>query len=468
MSDGRREDREDDSAGADISPDDDTEQGEEPPGYGVDDAPVDVPDEEPPDLPPAEIDRTFDLLEEAVVDEELEGRQLDRLLSILESAVAVPSETNPEAIAELLSLLEGAIVEPDDIDRGDVGGLLSVLEGAIASTTAASERTLGDIFDVVGTSITDPSSIDAEDVERFRTGLEDAIVEITDPDASGIDRLFPVPGLTGVDPEDIEDDATLDMFRMARIGAAMTQQATGYSVESGVRTGTRMAYAASTSESPAELLTEMRAIALDELQRAGIDVGEERVDWLEAHQERTGDRRPVTRESLRKRGSELLSKSAEIGRDETLHPAFSSILDQLAADEARILRLFGTEGRQPSVDIRDKGYIPFKSTLIAENLTRVGSDAGCRHPDRTPIYLQNLERLGLIVFSDEPVENLKEYQVLEAQPHIENAREKAKRPKPVYGSIHLTDFGIDFCEVCLPFEVGVEYRETKLRKESDN
>ncbi|MEF8806938.1 DUF4393 domain-containing protein [Natronomonas sp.] len=465
MSDGRRED---DTGDADLPPDDDTERGEEPPGYGVDDPPVDVPDEEPPDLPPAEIDRTFDLLEEAVVDEELEGRQLDRLLSVLESAVAVPSETNPEAIAELLSLLEGAIVEPDDIDRGNVGGLLSVLEGAIASTTAASERTLGDIFDVVGTSITDPSSIDAEDVERFRTGLEDAIVEITDPDGSGIDRLFPVPGLTGVDPEDIEDDATLDMFRMARIGAAMTQQATGYSVESGVRTGTRMAYAASTSESPAELLTEMRAIALDELQRAGIDVGEERVDWLEAHQERTGDRRPVTRESLRKRGSELLSKSAEIGRDETLHPAFSSILDQLAADEARILRLFGTEGRQPSVDIRDKGYIPFKSTLIAENLTRVGSDAGCRHPDRTPIYLQNLERLGLIIFSDEPVENLKEYQVLEAQPHIEAAREEAKRPKPVYGSIHLTDFGIDFCEVCLPFEVNVDYRETKLRKETDN
>ncbi|WP_336134596.1 Abi-alpha family protein [Natronomonas amylolytica] len=470
MSDGRREDREnsEDDGGAADTPPDDVERDEESPGYGADDAPVDVPDEAPADLPPAEVDRTFELLEEAVVDEELEGRQLERLLSVLESAVAVPSRADPEAIAELLSLLEAAIVDPDDIDRGDLEGLLSVIEGAIASTTTASEETLGDLFDVVGASVADPSSIDAEDVERFRTGLEDAIVEVSDPGASGIDRLFPVPGMTGVDPEAIEDDATLDMFRMARIGAAMTQRATGYSVESGVRTGTRMAYAASTSESPAELLTEMRAIALDELQRAGIDVGEERVDWLEAHQDRTADRRPVTRESLRKRGSELLSKSAEIGRDETLHPAFPSILDQLAADEARILRLFGTEGRQPSIDIRDKGYIPFKSTLVAENLTRVGSDAGCRHPDRTPIYLQNLERLGLISFSDEPVENLKQYQVLEAQPHIEDAREKAKRPKPVYGSIHLTDFGIDFCEVCLPFEVGVEYRETKLRKDVDN
>jgi hypothetical protein len=391
MSDGRREDRGDDTGDADIPPDDDAERGEAPPGYGVDDAPVEVPDEEPADLPPAEIDRTFELLEEAVVDEALEDRQLDRLLSVLESAVAVPSETNPEAIAE-----------------------------------------------------------------------------ITDPGGSGIDRLFPVPGLTGVDPEDIEDDATLGMFRMARIGAAMTQRATGYSIESGVRTGTRMAYAASTSESPAELLTEMRAIALDELQRAGIDVGEERVDWLAAHQDRTADRRPVTRESLRKRGTELLSKSAEIGRDETLHPAFPSILDQLAADEARILRLLGTEGRQPSMDVRDKGYIPFRSTVIAENLTRMGSDAGCRHPDRTPIYLQNLERLGLIAFSDEPIENLKQYQVLEAQPHIEEAREKAKRPKTVYGSIHLTDLGVDFCRTCLPFEVTVDYRETRLRKDADN
>lgn len=473
MSDGRREDREDRPDGYDASDssddsdaDDETERREEPPGYGPDTS-ADVPDEGDT-LPPADVDRAFELLEEAINDEEIEGRQFDRLLSILESAVAVPSETDPEAIAELLSLLEAGLIEPDDINETDVDGLLSVLEGAIASTTSASEETLADLFDVVGAGITDPGSIDAADVERFREGLEDAIVQITDPTGAGIDRLFPVPGLTGVDPDEIEEEGPVDLFRMARVGAAMTQRATGYSVDSGIRTGTRMAYAASTSESPADLLTEMRAIALDELQRAGIDVGEDRADWLEAHEDEATSRRPVTRESLRKRGADLLSQSAEIGRDETLHPAFPSMLDQLAADEARILRLLGTEGRQPSMDVLDKGYIPFRSTTIAENLTRMGSDAGCRHPDRTPIYLQNLERMGLIAFSDEPIENLKQYQVLEAQPHIEDAREKAKRPKTVYKSIHLTDLGVDFCRTCLPFDVTADYRETKLRKDADN
>ncbi|QLD86250.1 DUF4393 domain-containing protein [Natronomonas halophila] len=470
MSDDRGEDREDGGDASETSDEalDDTDRSEEPPGYAAEDAPTDVPEDETGDLPPAEIDRAFELLEEAINEEEIEYRQFDRLLSILESAVAVPARTDPEAVAELLSLLEAGLVEPDDLDETDVEGLLAVLEGAIASTTTASEETLADLFDVVGAGITDPSSIDAADVERFRTGLEDAIVEITDPGGSGIDRLFPIPGLTGVTQEDIDDEGAVDLFRMARVGAAMTQRATGYSVDSGIRTGTRMAYAASTSESPAQLLTEMRAIALDELQRAGIDVGEERADWLEAHEDETTSRRPMTREALQKRGTELLSQSAEIGRDETLHPAFPSILDQLAADEARILRLLGTEGRQASMDVHDKGYIPFKSTVIAENLTRIGSDAGCRHADRTPIYLQNLERLGLIVFSDQPVENLKEYQVLEAQPHIEEAREKAKRAKTVYGSIHLTDFGVDFCKACLPFEVAVDYRETRLRKDVEN
>jgi hypothetical protein len=483
MSDGRREDPDAEDAGdspdgptdrpdgsRDAPVDEDDPETEAVPGTDETPpaSPTDLPDDESTELPPAEIDRTFDLLEAAVADEGLDGRQLDRLLSVLESAVAVPARTDPEAIAELLSLLEATIVDPDDVDQSDLEGLLSVLEGAIASTTTASEETLGDLFDVVGAGITDPGNIDAADVERFRTGLEDAIVEITDPGGAGIDRLFPVPGLTGVDPETLDDEGAVDLFRMARIGAAMTQRATGYSVESGVRTGTRMAYAASTVESPAELLTEMRAIALDELQRAGIDVGEGYAGWLEAHEEETTGRRPVTRESLRKRGAELLSKSAEVGRDERLHPAFPSLLDQLSADEARILRLLGTEGRQASMDVYDRGYLPFKSTLIAENLTRIGSDAGCRHPDRTPIYLQNLERLGLIAFSEEPVENLKRYQVLEAQPHIEDAREKATRAKTVYGSIHLTDFGVDFCEACLPFEVRVDYRKTRLRKEADN
>jgi hypothetical protein len=428
---------------------------------------IDVDAVEEGDMAPREVERVFSLLEEATAEDALDGRQLQRLLSVLENSVASPSETNPETFAELVSILEETIIAPENLDEVDVDGLLSVLEEAVAGATTADSESLEELFDVVGEGLTDPTAIEPEDVERFRAGIEDALIDITDSASGGIGGLFPIPGMAGPPPEDAaEADDNYDMFRIARIGAAMTQRATGYSVESGIRTGTRMAYAAANSESPARLITESRAIALDELQRAGVDIGDEQADWLEEHEDDIIDSRPVTAETLRERGERLLSKSAEVGRDETIHPAFPSILEQLAADEARILRLLAEEGTQATMDIRDKKLLPFKSTLVAEKLTMIGSDAGCRYSERTPIYLKNLERLGLIDFSEEPIDDLKQYQVLEAQSHIEAAREAADRPKTVYGSVALSELGIDFCETCLPVSVEAERTASRFRKES--
>ena len=429
---------------------------------------VDV-DESARDLSPQEIDRVFSLMERAIVNDALEGRQLERLLNVLENAVAGPSETNPRTVAELVSVLEDAILDPEDLEGVDVDGLLSVVEDAVAGATSADEEHLREAFGVLEEAIQDPTGIDPEDVERFRAGLEGAIVDMTDPSRSGgIDALFPLFDLGGADPEDAGGDAgDPDMFRIARVATGMTQRATGYSMESGVRTGTRMAYAVANSESPAELLTETRAITLDELQRAGIDIGEEQADWLEEHEEELVSGRPMSRERLLERGSRLLSQSAEIGREESSHPAFPSILEDLAPDEARMLRLLATEGTQPCLDVRDRELIPLQSRLVAPKLTMIGSDAGCRHPEKTPLYLQNLERLGLVAVSEEPVEDLKQYQVLEAQPHVEAAREAARRPKTVYRSVHLTDFGVEFCRTCLPVDVLDVRPATRFRREGE-
>lgn len=432
--------------------------------------PPDADGEPEADLPPEEVDRVFAVMDEAVTGDVVEGSQVRRLLSVLERALSSPAETNPETLAELVSILEEALVDPDDLGDVDVDGVLGVLEEAVGGATAADSENLQDVFAVLEEGFTDPAALDPEDVERFRSGLEGAIVDLTDPAGGEFGGLFPVPGLTGVDPEEVEqapDGDAVDLYSIARVATAMTQRATGYSMETGIRTGTRMAYAAATSESPAALLTETRAIALDELRRAGVDIGEEQADWLDAHEDEIADRRPVTAETLRERGERLLSKSAEVGRDESLHPAYPSILDELAADEARILRLLATDGTQAYMDVRDRGYVPFSSRLVAEHMTMVGADAGCRLPERTPIYLQNLERLGLVTFEEDPIDDLKRYQVLEAQPHIEAAREAAKRPKTVYGSLYLTDLGVDFCETCLPVSVDLERSRARFRREAE-
>ena len=151
--------------------------------------------------------------------------------------------------------------------------------------------------------------------------------------------------------------------------------------------------------------------------------------------------------TLRERGDELLRRSADVHENEDEHPAFERILDEIAPDEARVLRLLCTAGPQPAVDVR-AGALPLNATtdLIAPGLTMIGAEAGCRRPERVPVYLNNLERLGLVWFSREPVPDQARYQVLEAQPDVIEALRSKGRARTVRRSIALTAFGEDFCE----------------------
>ncbi len=135
------------------------------------------------------------------------------------------------------------------------------------------------------------------------------------------------------------------------------------------------------------------------------------------------------------------------------HPAFARILTELAPDEARILRVLMLEGPQPMVDVRATNLIGVGSQLVAPGLNMIGPQAGLRRQDRVASYLDNLQRLGLIAFSDKPLEDSITYQVLEAQPDVLDAIKQTARAKTVRRSIRLTPFGRDFCVVCLPTDL---------------
>jgi hypothetical protein len=163
----------------------------------------------------------------------------------------------------------------------------------------------------------------------------------------------------------------------------------------------------------------------------------------------------ITDADLRARGAELLRRSADVDYDLDAHPAYARIISELAPDEARILRLLAQRGPRPAVDVRTAGAIGrLKSDLVAPGLTMIGSEAGCRYPDRVNRYLDNLGRLGLIWFSREQLDDLQLYQVLEAQPDVAKALEKGGRARTVRRSIELTGFGHDFCETCLPLDTA--------------
>jgi hypothetical protein len=155
-------------------------------------------------------------------------------------------------------------------------------------------------------------------------------------------------------------------------------------------------------------------------------------------------------EALRARGAELLRRSAAGEPDESSHPAYATILEQMAPDEARILRLLCTDGDQPAVDVRSAPLIGPRSQVVAEGLNMIGLQAGLPETDRVASHLNNLHRLGLIWFSKEPIADPASYQALEAQPAVLEAVRSSARTKTVHRSIRLTPFGQDFCQACLP------------------
>jgi hypothetical protein len=242
---------------------------------------------------------------------------------------------------------------------------------------------------------------------------------------------------------------------LARVAAGMWWQAARWGMTRSVGAGGRLARAAADPARSAHLLDELgrelRGYARDLL---GVTDLEERVARLapppKTDEDETG---PVSeREALRVRGAELLREAARIAPDERAHPAYARILTELAPDEGRILRLLATQGSQPAVDVRAANFIGVGSELVTGGMNMIGAQAGCQHRGRVPAYLNNLERLGLIWFSREPVGDPVAYQVLEAQPEVMEAMRSAGRAKTVQRSIVLTPFGEDFCAVCLPLE----------------
>lgn len=166
---------------------------------------------------------------------------------------------------------------------------------------------------------------------------------------------------------------------------------------------------------------------------------------------RRGGKQPAALESsLRERGEELLRKSRDVWNEDTGHPAYGRILDELAPDEARILLLLLRGGPQPSVDVRTGGLTgAVSSSLVAAGMNMIGPRAGVRHLDAIPAYLNNLVRLGLVVTSREQIEDPLEYQVVEAQPDVLEAMHSVRYARLVRRSIHLTPFGVNFCTTCL-------------------
>jgi hypothetical protein len=232
---------------------------------------------------------------------------------------------------------------------------------------------------------------------------------------------------------------------LARFGMTVGRRALSWTSDTTLRTGQDVLARIRNGDPPVAIAEEVTKDLREAVQAA---LGEDAV-------KPAGESEVVEPEvGLRTRGQALLEESAKLSADtgdDREHPAYARILSEITPDEARVLRLLFRSGAQPALDIRTNRPLGIGSELIADGLNMIGEYAGLRYLDRIHPYLTNLNRLGLVLFSKEQVEDPERYQLIEAQPDVSEAMAKAGRaPKLIYRSIRLTSFGRDFCEICFP------------------
>ena len=140
-------------------------------------------------------------------------------------------------------------------------------------------------------------------------------------------------------------------------------------------------------------------------------------------------------------------------------PSFAEIIKNLTSDEAKLLSLFATPNQLfPIIQVRSAN-LSQDNTVISWNvsynhLSVFGSKANCEYPDQTPMYLENLSRLGLVDISylekytkeDAYDELLNDLFTKSLKTKIEST--PGKKAEFAKGVVELSVFGKKFCEAC--------------------
>jgi hypothetical protein len=171
--------------------------------------------------------------------------------------------------------------------------------------------------------------------------------------------------------------------------------------------------------------------------------------------------------AMRERYLNLLAAAMDSETSARVHPAFLSILRQLTSDEVRIVGMFQHDGPYPllTVGARYKFGGPIGTELRLWSPLAV--EAGCEQPERLPLYIDNLCRLGITELRKTRVaDDTRAFRALESHPVVQAAiaRVEARAPAPLATpgavdedrvvadlqrqALYVTSFGRQFYEAC--------------------
>lgn len=276
---------------------------------------------------------------------------------------------------------------------------------------------------------------------------------------TGVAVTRPAPALTADQPAANGDGRLADIAKLnpgvvgfgglAKIGSALAWKAVGWATKGSVESTRQLLREVSSGE-PIVDIVDSRVEAVRGAAWRALGLGDS--EKVRETTERNGNVRSSYRD-LRTQGDRLLEMSTDpLSQPKNEHPAFARILEELAPDEARILRFMALAGPQPALDVRSKTPFNVGSERLAGGINLIAQMAGCTYPERNQQYLANLNRLGMVRFSEEQVEDPRRYSFIEAQPVVSDAMAKAKKARTVYRSIYLSLFGHQFCDVCFTMD----------------
>jgi hypothetical protein len=155
----------------------------------------------------------------------------------------------------------------------------------------------------------------------------------------------------------------------------------------------------------------------------------------------------------------LLTATMDRAVADHVHPAFLDLLGQLGSDELRLLASLQAGGPFPLLSLSSRLRHGGATRVELRHFSLLGIRAGCENSQRTPAYLDNLARLGLIEIRPTRItDDVRMFAELEDHPTVVAARARIEEQPPVrigpisepivadvqYKSLSLTAFGRQF------------------------
>lgn len=164
--------------------------------------------------------------------------------------------------------------------------------------------------------------------------------------------------------------------------------------------------------------------------------------------EASADTRQPATDSLGGKLNHLLERALDQNTRGSRIEYFHRLLDQLVADEARILGALSDGSRSPVVTVSVWGQSRATSRPVLENASLIGRTANVALPEMVPQYVSHLRTLGLVDIGPEDRELETDYELLMAETSVLAAiKSGARGPIPAKverSSLSLSALGAEF------------------------